>query len=91
MTIQLEKILLSKPEAAQVLSISEKKLWSLTQPRGPIKAVRLGGRILYSPQTLRAFIRAEEERDGGEGSSRSGCECYGDNGGKIDDGAGAPT
>lgn len=55
--IQLEKMLLSKNEAARVLSISEKKLWCLTRPRGPIQAVRLGGRILYSPETLKAFIR----------------------------------
>lgn len=62
MSVQLEKFLLSKPEAARTLSISEKKLWSLTEPRGPIRAVRLGGRILYSPEALRAFIRSEEER-----------------------------
>ena len=62
MSVQLEKFLLSKPEAARTLSISEKKLWSLTEPRGPIKPVRLGGRVLYSPETLRAFIRSEEER-----------------------------
>lgn len=62
MEFQLEKILLSKGEAAQVLSISEKKLWNLTFPRGPIQAVRLGARVLYSPETLRAFIREEERR-----------------------------
>lgn len=59
---QLEKILLSKAEAAQVLSISEKKLWFLTFPRGPIMSVRLGGRVLYSPETLKAFIKEEERR-----------------------------
>ena len=62
MEFQLEKILLSKGEAAQVLSISEKKLWFLTFPRGPIMSVRLGGRVLYSPETLREFIKEEERR-----------------------------
>lgn len=64
MEVQLEKILLSKSEAAQVLSISIKKLWCLTFPRGPITAVRLGTRVLYSPETLRAFIRDQERRAG---------------------------
>jgi len=29
-------------EAARLLSISERTLWSLTAPRGPIPALRLG-------------------------------------------------
>jgi len=66
-----EKILLSKGEAAQALSISEKKLWSLTQPRGPIQAVRLGNRVLYSPETLRSFYSERRTAEfGGERQHR---------------------
>ncbi len=55
------KLLLSAREAARALSISPRSLWSLTAPRGPIRCVRLAGRVLYNPETLRLFIVHQEE------------------------------
>lgn len=55
-----DTLLLSIREAARMLGISDRTLWSLTAPRGPIKCVRLTGRVLYSPEALRAFIAQQE-------------------------------
>ena len=45
--------LISIREAAAVLGgISERNLWSLTAPRGPIPCVRIGRRVLYRPADL---------------------------------------
>jgi predicted DNA-binding transcriptional regulator AlpA len=54
-------LLLSAREAARVLSISERTLWGLSSPRGPIPRVRLGGRVLYSPEALRKWIGEQQE------------------------------
>ena len=54
-------LLLSAREAARLLSISERTLWGLTSPRGPILCVRLRGRVLYSPDALRKWIAEQQE------------------------------
>jgi hypothetical protein len=38
------QLLLTSRQAAEALSISERTLWELTAPRGPIVAIRLPGR-----------------------------------------------
>lgn len=53
-------MLMPAPDAARLLSISERTLWGLTIPRGPIRAVRLDGRVLYSPSSLAAFVADRE-------------------------------
>lgn len=58
---RLGKLLVSKGEAAHLLSISEKKLWNITCPRGPVPVVRLGSRILYSVKSLRGFVQEQEK------------------------------
>jgi hypothetical protein len=63
----IPKLLLSAVEAAKVLSISARTLWSLTSPRGPIKVVRLSGRVLYSISALKEFIAEAEQANGGPG------------------------
>ncbi|HIQ20249.1 MAG TPA: DNA-binding protein [Planctomycetes bacterium] len=50
--------MISITEAAQMLGISPRHLWSLTSPRGPIPCVRLGRRVLYSVHDLRNFLRS---------------------------------
>ena len=55
-----EKLLLTPREAAQALSVCEKRLWSLTNPRGPIRCVRLNRSVRYSPETLREFIASQQ-------------------------------
>ena len=53
-----DKLLLSAREAAKALSVCERTLWSMTQPRGPIPPVRIGNRCLYSTEALRQWIIA---------------------------------
>jgi len=43
-------------EAAKRLSISEKTLWSITNPRGPLICVRIGRSVRYAPADLQAYI-----------------------------------
>ena len=43
-------------EAARLLSISERTLWGLTAPRGPIPAVRLGRSVRYDVAALRRWL-----------------------------------
>lgn len=40
--------------------VSARWLWGQSQPRGPIPVCRIGGRVLYSPEALRAFIAQQE-------------------------------
>ena len=54
-------LLIPGRDAAESLSISERTPWGLTSPRGPIPCVRLGGRVLYSPEALRKWIAAQQE------------------------------
>ena len=51
----LEKMLLKPREAAQMLSISERKLWSLMNS-GEIPVVRCGSSTRYAPDDLRRWI-----------------------------------
>lgn len=52
-------------EAAKALSISERLLWSLTQPRGPIPVARVGACRLYRVADLDAWLKAEAAKGGG--------------------------
>jgi hypothetical protein len=54
-----QKLLLSAPEAAKALSISARTLWAYTQPRGDIPCVKLGARMLYSPDALAKWANAK--------------------------------
>ena len=54
-----EKLLLTARESARMLSVSERTLWSLTND-GAIPAVRIGRRVLYSPEDLEGFIEANK-------------------------------
>lgn len=51
------QVLVSVREAASMLGgISQRNLWSLTTPRGPIPCVRLGRRVLYRPADLAHYV-----------------------------------
>jgi predicted DNA-binding transcriptional regulator AlpA len=56
---QSERLLTRKEAAAQIFGYSEKTLYRLSQPLGPIPVVRTPGSRLvrYSPAALREFIR----------------------------------
>lgn len=58
-------LLLSAPDAAKALSIGLRKLWEVTN-RGDIPVVRIGRRVLYDPQDLRAWIE-QQKRHGHNG------------------------
>jgi excisionase family DNA binding protein len=57
-------LLLTPREAAQTLATSERTLWSLTAPRGPIPVVRLGRSVRYSTAALVQWIALSERRSG---------------------------
>jgi hypothetical protein len=56
-----ETLLMRSRQAAAMLQISEKLLWSMTRPRGPINCVRFGRAVRYSPDVLRAFIAQQSQ------------------------------
>ena len=51
--------LLTARDAARLFGISERFLWSLTNPRGPIPVVRIGRAVKYAVSDLEAFIREQ--------------------------------
>ena len=59
-TTRLVTLLLTPPEAAKALAISERTLWGLTTPRGPIPCVRINRSVRYSGDDLRDFIDAQK-------------------------------
>lgn len=64
-TSRPEPIAVSAKEAARMLSISERTLFSLSHPRGPLRVVRIGaGRrrmVRYHVRDLTRFL--DEHRD----------------------------
>lgn len=54
----MEKLLVTRKEAADMLSISVDTLDDM-RTRGDIRAVTIGSRVYYSPEELRAFITKE--------------------------------
>ena len=52
-------LLLNAKDTAEALSIGLRKLWELTN-RGEIPCVRIGRRVLYDPQDLRAWIEQQK-------------------------------
>ena len=52
-----QRLLVSIREAAALLSISDRMLWTLTAPRGPITSIRLGRSVRYSVGHLREWVR----------------------------------
>jgi hypothetical protein len=57
----LKPLLLRPRDAARVLAISERLLWSMTAPRGPIACVRFGRRVLYPVADLDVLIGSLKE------------------------------
>jgi excisionase family DNA binding protein len=59
---QPEKELLSIQEAAQLMNVSTKTLWSRSFPRGSIRTVRIGSRVLYPRTMLMQWIAQNAQR-----------------------------
>ena len=73
---EVYKLLLTAREAAAALSVCEKTLWSITEPRGDLPCVHVGRRVLYSVDDLRRWIdrkktTIQEERSGPAMAARS--------------------
>jgi excisionase family DNA binding protein len=61
-TAQTAPTILTIQDAAELLKVSSRTMYSLTRPRGPIPCVRVGPRgVRYTMTALQAFI-AEQER-----------------------------
>lgn len=54
----MEKLLLTRREAAQALNISVDTL-DMLRNNGKLRAVNIGARVYYSPDELRAFVTKE--------------------------------
>jgi len=54
----LPAALLSAKAAAKYLGISQRTLWAITAPRGPLPVVKIGARCLYDPADLKRYIDA---------------------------------
>jgi excisionase family DNA binding protein len=64
--LPLAPLVLSPRQAAHVLAISERTLWTLTH-RGDIPAVRIGRAVRYDPRDLAAYVerrKATPQRNG---------------------------
>jgi len=46
------QILLNPRAAAQALAVSERTLWGLTVPRGPIRSLKIGRLVRYAVSEL---------------------------------------
>lgn len=57
-TMQPERLLLPRREAAQVLSLSERTLWTFTKA-GEIPSIRIGRSVRYSLADLRAWVASK--------------------------------
>lgn len=60
MNSAIPPLALSPRDAAQSLSMSEKGLWNLTKPRGPIPAAKIGRLVRYDVKDLQAFLDAQK-------------------------------
>ena len=54
----MEKLLITRKEAAEALNISVDTL-DMLRTSGKIRAVSIGARVYYSPDELRAFVTKE--------------------------------
>ena len=54
----MERLLVSRLEAAEMLSVSVKTLDRLAE-EGEIRRVNIGSPVYYSPEELRAFVTKE--------------------------------
>jgi hypothetical protein len=63
--ISADVLLIPSRDAARMLSVSERTLFAMTAPRGPIGAVKIGRaesknpRVLYSVEMLKAWIASK--------------------------------
>lgn len=62
----VKKLALRPIEAARAMGISERTLWTITSPRGPLKCKRIGRLARYPVVFIEEYLRnvdGEEARD----------------------------
>lgn len=57
---QITRLMLSPREAAYALGVCERKLWSLSAPRGPIPVVRIGRAVRYRTEAIEQWAAEAE-------------------------------
>ena len=57
-----DALLVDARTAARMLSISERSLWSITAPRGPVAVVVIGRSVRYSIDDLQKFIDHQKQQ-----------------------------
>ena len=62
-------LLLTAKESARLLSVSQRTIYAITEPRGPLPCVRIGSRgIRYSRAAFEEFAAGgPQNADGGHG------------------------
>jgi len=55
-----QKLLLSTREVSQATGLCEKTVWSETEPRGTLRCVRIGRRVLYDIADVRRWIESKK-------------------------------
>lgn len=56
---QQDRLLLRAREAAALLNVSARTLWSLTKT-GDVRSVRIGRSVRYAPADLEAFVASRK-------------------------------
>jgi len=49
-------------ETAAKLGISERTLFSITAPRGTLKAIKIGSRVAYRPESVADWLKSQEQK-----------------------------
>lgn len=62
MMLDCHRVYLSPREAADYLRVSERMIFDLTVPRGPIPVVRVGRLVKYDKADLIAFMDGAKQR-----------------------------
>ena len=68
--MQNNRMLLRSKEAAEILAISPRSLWTLHNT-GNIPSVRIGSRVYYRPDDLQAWLDLLQEKHSKNRNSKS--------------------
>lgn len=61
-TSQQQALLLTPRDAAKLLAVSSRTLWSLTIPRGRLRSVRIGRSVRYDVRDLETWIEKQKQQ-----------------------------
>jgi hypothetical protein len=56
----------SVKDTAKYLGVSQRTLWAISAPRGPLPVVKIGTRCLYDPVDLQRYIDVQKTKGGFE-------------------------